>query len=671
VAPEPAQESVRVLLVDDQEANLVALEAVLGDLDVTLVRATSGEEALWRALAADFAAVLLDVRMPGMSGFAVARLLRSRPRSQMMPILFLTAGESAEFSLQEGYALGAVDYLVKPIVPEVLRAKVAFFIDSYRQLQGLRSAEQRAQRELHATARRLKRLADASGWIAAAPDVDALLRVVTEEARALMGARRARAQLADAARATASAQAPGEATPLPDHPGLLRAVAAEGRPLRLTRAELEARDEWSEVRAEVELRGLLAAPIVGQGGEVLGAVALADRLDGEFTEEDEAVLVQLARSTAVAVEKLRLAQALRDADRRRDEFLAILAHELRNPLAPIRSALAVLADRDVSDATRAQLQGVLTRQVRHLARIADDLLDVARIAGDKLTIRRETVELAHVVALAVEATRQFVEAKRHTLFVDVASEPIALDADPLRLSQALANILDNAARYTGEGGRIRLTAGRDRDEVVIRIVDNGVGIAPDMLPRMFDPFTHANAGPARPGGGLGVGLALARKFVELHGGRVAVTSPGPGLGSEFVVRVPAAPRRLAARRVLVVDDNADGLDMVVLLLERFGHVVATAKDGIQAVEVARAFKPEVMLLDLSLPGRDGHEVARILREEFPKGKLWLVAMSGYGRDEDRQRTREAGFDDHLVKPVEPATLQEALNDAPRQDVASS
>jgi PAS domain S-box-containing protein len=801
VPAELVQETIRVLLVDDQEANLVALEAILAGLDVTLVRATSGEEALWRALAADFAAVLLDVRMPGMSGFAVARLLRSRPRSQMTPILFLTAGDTAEFSLQEGYALGAVDYLVKPLVPEVLRAKVGFFVDYYRQVQKLRSAEQQAQRELHATAERLslftdglkdhalviadhegtilewhgdaelltgfpateavgrsldilftaddratgrlhlemqeaarrgrvadrrwlvrsdgsrfladgvlialhddagklrgfgelfrdatrdeqarkhterlRALANASRWIGAARDIDSLLRVVTEEGRALVRARRAGTQLAvgvgGPVRSTASSLTSGEAAQtdasLSAHPGLFRAVMAEGRPLRLACAELEARGEWSELRAEAGLRGLLAAPIVGQGGEVLGAVVLSDKLDGEFTEEDEAILVQLARVTDVAVEKLRLVQTTQDADRRRDEFLAILAHELRNPLAPIRSALAVLDNRDVSDATRSQLQGVLTRQVRHLARIADDLLDVARIAGDKLTIRREPVELAHVVALAVESSRQIVEAKRHTLFVDVGSEPIALDADPLRLSQALANILDNAAQYTDEGGRIRLTACRDRDEVVIRIADNGAGIAAEMLPRMFELFTQASPGLARSAG-LGVGLTLARKFVELHGGRVAVTSPGPGLGSEFVVRVPAPPRPSAARRVLVVDDNADGLDMVALLLETFGHVVETASDGLQAVDVARAFKPDVMLLDLGLPGRDGYEVARILREEFPKGTLWLVAMSGYGRDEDRQRTREAGFDDHLVKPVEPTTLQEALNGAPWHDPQS-
>jgi two-component system CheB/CheR fusion protein len=364
----------------------------------------------------------------------------------------------------------------------------------------------------------------------------------------------------------------------------------------------------------------------------------------------------------------RRAKQLAQADRRKDEFLAMLGHELRNPLAPLKNATVLLRLKGTPDA---EVQ-VIDRQVGQLARLVDDLLDVARINRGKIKLQKETIELAAVVERAIEISRPLIAARRHELIEALPREPIYLEADPVRLAQVLANLLNNAAKYTEPGGRIRLRAERQGQQVVLRVRDNGVGIAPKMLPRVFDLFAQADRTLDRSQGGLGIGLTLVKRLVELHGGRVRAVSRGLGKGSEFVVRLPVLgtppppgpaasvkPVR-AGSRILVVDDNADAAGTLALLLQVKGHEVSTAHDGPTALELARAYHPGVVFLDIGLPGMDGYEVARRLRGQPDCPPCLLIALTGYGRDEDRRRGAEAGFDHYLVKPVDPEELQMLL-----------
>jgi signal transduction histidine kinase/integral membrane sensor domain MASE1/ActR/RegA family two-component response regulator len=370
-------------------------------------------------------------------------------------------------------------------------------------------------------------------------------------------------------------------------------------------------------------------------------------------------------------ERKRAEDALREADRRKDEFLAVLAHELRNPLAPISNAVHILGLAGEDGVAVERARQMMERQIPHLVRLVDDLLDVSRITRGKIELRRSPVELATVVDRAVEASRPLIAAGGHDLVVTVPREPVTLDADPTRLAQVIANLLNNAAKYTKPRGSIRLTAEREEGEAVIRVRDTGIGIPADMLSRVFDMFIQVDSSLDRSHGGLGIGLTLVKQLVELHGGSVAAASEGLGRGSEFVVRLPVVPEtasgpgcsrpedrpRLSPRRVLVVDDNRDSAESLAELLRLAGHEVRTANDGAAALEAARAYRPEVILLDLGMPGMSGYEVARRLREQGASRDVVLVALTGWGQAEDRRLTKEAGFDYHLTKPADLAALE--------------
>jgi PAS domain S-box-containing protein len=375
-------------------------------------------------------------------------------------------------------------------------------------------------------------------------------------------------------------------------------------------------------------------------------------------------------------ERKTIEQALKDADRRKDEFLATLTHELRNPLAPIRNAvqMQVLKLKCSADPDVVSSRGVIDRQTQHMARLLDDLLDVSRITRNRLDLRKECVSLVAVVESAVETSRPVIDGGGHELTVALPPEPIHLDADPVRLAQVLANLLTNSAKYTDRGGRIRLTAEKVGHEVVVSVKDNGMGIAPDMLPRLFQIFAQAKPALARSQGGLGIGLALVKGLVEMHGGSVEGSSAGPGHGSEFTVRLPVAvtpeQREVPAAgvaapspvrcKIVVADDNHDAAYTLSLLLSKSGHEVCTASDGQEAVEVVKAFGPDVALLDIGMPKLNGYDAARRIRAQ-PWGKgVLLVALTGWGQEEDRQRSLEAGFDTHLVKPVSIPALEKLL-----------
>jgi signal transduction histidine kinase/ActR/RegA family two-component response regulator len=369
------------------------------------------------------------------------------------------------------------------------------------------------------------------------------------------------------------------------------------------------------------------------------------------------------------------AASLKEADRRKNEFLAILAHELRNPLAPIRNAVQVLSLQDPPDPAVQWPREIIERQVQQLNRMVDDLLDVARITQAKIKLHKEPVEVGTVIARAIEMSQPLIDVRKHRLTVVPPAAPMWLEGDAVRLAQVVANLLNNAAKYTEEGGQIWLLAERMENEIVIRVRDTGIGIPADLLPRVFDPFIQEERSPDRAHGGLGIGLALVRSLVELHGGRVEASSAGRGQGSEFVLHLPVlaqappstskkkasdARGKLPGRRILVVDDNIDSAETLALLLRLGGHDVHTAHSGRNALESAQINRPEIVMLDIGMPGMDGLEVARRLRDELGLTDVLLVAMTGYGQDEDRRRSQVAGFNSHLVKPIDLEHLNSLL-----------
>lgn len=395
-----------------------------------------------------------------------------------------------------------------------------------------------------------------------------------------------------------------------------------------------------------------------------------------------AVLSLLVRRRFADARKIHEAETLKEADRRKNEFLATLAHELRNPLAPIRNAVELLDDSPQDSGAARMAQAMIRRQVGHMVHLIDDLLDVSRIAKGKLQLRREPVELAAIIESAVEESRPMIDAAKHRLTIVLPAERIVLDADATRLSQVFSNLLTNAAKYTDRGGEIRLCAEREDGEIVISIRDSGIGIEAGQLTRIFDMFSQAEPALARSQGGLGIGLSLVKTLVELHGGSIVAASDGPGRGSEFRVRLPVlvvAPQQTTAsaagekkpeaspkQRLLVVDDNVDAAMSLSILLRRMGHDVCTAYDGLEAVQAAAAFRSDVVLLDIGLPKMNGYEAAREIRRQPGGDCVTLIALTGWGQEEDKRRAVEAGFDHHITKPVDVRALGQLL-----QSVAAS
>ncbi|HEY6091012.1 MAG TPA: response regulator [Gemmatimonadales bacterium] len=540
-------ENVPILLVDDQPANLDALEASLATSGCRFVLARTADEALLALLNQDFAAIVLDVMMPGMSGFELASMIKRRQRTQQVPLLFLTARMLDQQDELRGYAVGAVDYLTKPLDPQILRAKLAVFVELFKKRRALMRMNVELQRQ------------------------------ITERQRMAEDLRRAN-------------------------------------------QELETR---------------------------------------------------VAERTA----------ALAESGRRKDDFLAMLGHELRTPLSAIRSAAEALRLRAAESAELQTLQAILERQVRHLTRLTDDLLDISRLTRDKLTLQTERVPLAEIVGMAVEAVRPHIEKRGHRLTVDIPGHAVYVHGDMARLSQVVSNLLDNAAKYSEPGSSIELRANVSGGQVMVRVIDYGMGIDRDLLPKVFELFTqgdHSNAGGHT---GLGLGLALARRLAEMHGGTLSAFSAGPGRGSEFVLTLPVVAvvygsdgeptsdepgptDPLPSRRVLVVEDNTDAATLLNVMLQQWGQETRVVHDGPAALDVAKDFRPHVVLLDLGLPKLHGYEVARRLKQEPWGRKATVIAVTGWGLDRDRM-SEEAGIDHRLLKPVDPQALHALLAGASR------
>ncbi|HKP62413.1 MAG TPA: response regulator [Polyangiales bacterium] len=531
-----------ILVVDDNPANVVAIEAALGELGARVARAHSGEEALRILLERDFALILLDVKMPTMDGFETARMIRARRRSSHTPIIFITAHGRDDREVHAAYALGAVDFLFKPVIPEVLRAKATVFVElQSRTAEVARQAEQIREHERR------------------------------EHERSLA----------------------------------------------------EERSRW----------------------------------------EAEALLRQMDQ--------------LAEADRRKDQFLALLGHELRNPLAPIMAGLELLRQRFAEpdaciDAGMLRTRDIIERQSQHLARLVDDLLDISRISSGKIELRKAPVALQEIVDLAISTSKPILDERRHQLQVDMPQQPLQVCGDTVRLVQVLANLLNNAARYTQDCGTISIHAEQQGEHVDLRVRDNGRGISPEFVGRVFDAFSQEET---RSGSGLGLGLSVVRQLVVMHEGSVAVKSEGPGKGSEFTVRLPldrgrtkpaetpADSAATPARRplsIVLIDDSEDIRELMADLFRGWGHHVEVAADGESGSELALRSQPDVAFVDIGLPRIDGYTVAEQLRTQLSREQLRLVAMTGFGQESDKRRALDAGFDLHIVKPASIEALKRAL-----------
>ena len=602
-------DKANILIVDDLPEKLLVLRDRSGGAWPEHREAGSGAEALRHVLDRYFAVILLDVNMPGMDGLETAALIRNRKKSAHTPIIFITAYLD-EVQTVQGYAHGAVDYILAPVAPEILRTKVKVFVDLYRMHQQVsRQAEERValaeERAKRAAAEEAGRsatfLAEASRVLASSMEFEATLRAVARLAVPFLAdagiaclpdasGRPGRFELAwNDSSSRVVEQSRGEFSELPGSLSqAIERVLTTGRaervaPVAISESVNVAEEMGKGAPALHSLDSVIVLPLAVRG-KTLGALALGLGASGRSPSPRGLALADdLACRAGIALDNALLVRGVQEADRRKDEFLAMLAHELRNPIAPIRNAVHVLRLCGSSDPEMEKPRAIIDRQLRQLTRLVDDLLDVSRITRGKICLQLEPVDVRTVVTSAVETSRPLIEARKHQLTVSLPEEPIFVNADRDRLSQVLSNLLNNAAKYTESGGSICVQAEQDGEEAVFRVSDTGAGIPPSMLPHIFDLFIQVDQSLDRSQGGLGIGLTLVRRLVEMHGGKVQASSEGPGRGSEFVVRLPlenAEPRPALSDngdavphpadshcRVLVVDDNVDAAETLAMLAQ--------------------------------------------------------------------------------------------------------
>jgi signal transduction histidine kinase len=691
-------DKVNILIVDDLPEKLLVLESILADLGENVVCARSGEEALRRILAADFAVILLDVNMPGMDGFETAAYIRRRKKSAHTPIIFITAFAD-EMHAAQGYSLGAVDYILSPVVPEVLRTKVKVFVDLFRMhQQARRQADERvalaraeaARAAAEEATRRSLFLAEAGTVLASSLEPETTARSL---ARLVVPA------LADLAAVTASdaqgrpgpvelawSESAAEVRTRGDlRWGCLPPLLAETveRVLVSGRREVHAdvgplpRPPWDDQSGPAASFQAVAHLPLAARGHRLGVLTLALGPSGRRLGPDDLALAEdLAARAAIALDNARLYRNIQEGDRRKNEFLAMLAHELRNPLAPMRNAVQVMRLLESREPRLDQARAIIDRQVTHMARLIDDLLDMSRLSRGKVLLRKQTLDLVPLVEATAEDYRSILEEAGLALHVSLAEGPLWVVGDPTRLAQILSNVLHNSQKFTDAGGQVTVSLRPEPDgaAALLSVRDTGIGMDGPMLAQVFEAFSQADRSLDRSRGGLGLGLALVRGLVELHGGTVRAASAGLGQGTEITIRLPlvSGPKAegppaqsnglaRAAYRVLVIEDSVDAAESMRLLLTLCGHQVEVAAAGSAGLDAARARRPDVVLCDIGLPGgMDGYAVARALRADPALATTHLIALTGYGQAEDQRRAREAGFDLHLVKPIDFNELQRIL-----------
>ncbi|HET9703228.1 MAG TPA: ATP-binding protein [Vicinamibacterales bacterium] len=637
--PPPAGGARPRIVVADDNADMRSYITGLLSPTCDVIAVADGDAALAAVHAQPVALVLTDVMMPRLSGIELLQCLRDDERTRAVPVILVSA-RAGEDDTIAGLDTGADDYIVKPFTARELVARVHGRLELAAERRRREAAVRENEARSRHTAEQLQLVTDA---------LPALVSYVDRDRRYQFNNRAYTEWFGDA-------------------PDTLR-----GRSLE----EVLGAAAYEQVRPHVE--AALAGRRVSfdavleyrSGGPRDVHVDYVPDLDDTGATRGFYALI------TDHSERHRAEKALRDADRRKDEFLAMLAHELRNPLAPIRSAAEVLRMGETPAAPQRWAREVIERQTQHLTRLVDDLLDVSRITRGMVTIRREPLDLGMIVQRSIETSRPMIDARRQQLSVRLPETPLRVQGDHTRLVQILANLLNNAAKYTEEGGHIWVEVRDEGAFGAISVRDNGIGLSSDLLPQVFDLFTQATRSLDRSQGGLGVGLTLVRRLVDLHGGTVQALSAGAGHGSEFIVRLPlimldaagespddpvphpasAGDRRL---RVLVVEDHVDSADMMVYLIRAAGHRVHKAADGASALEAALATPPDVVVCDIGLPGMNGYELAAQIRQQPALRGVRLIAITGYGRDEDRRRAEQAGFDAHLTKPVEPAALHALL-----------
>ncbi|MCS0628481.1 response regulator [Telluria mixta] len=622
-----------ILNVDDNDGARYAKTRILQSAGFDVVEASNGTDALAVVKRSSVALVLLDVKLPDINGIEVCRRIKADPDSAMVLVLQTSAALTGRADKIRGLEGGADNYLAAPIEADELIANVNALLRMRQTQSALRDSEERFRQltdniedvfwMFSVPARALEYVSPAYATIWGRPvdtlarEPDSWLTAVHPDDRAYVGA------LWEAVQDT------------PHYEAEFRVTMPDGSPRWV-------RDRLFPVR---------------------------DRHDQVY---------RVARVTSDITRRKEMEALLRAADANKNEFLATLAHELRNPLSPIRNAAALLgASGNGANERQARARDVITRQVDHLAHLVDDLLDVARISEGKIVLRQEEVELKGVIAQAVETAGPLIAAREHKLEVVQPERQIWLMGDPVRLAQSMGNLLHNAAKFTPKGGRIRVEVTLAGDVVRIAVQDNGIGIADDNLSRIFGMFAQAAVPPDRAPEGLGIGLSLVSRLLEMHGGRLSATSPGIGLGSTFTVELPVlrtaeqgaqAPQATAeapapasgGRKIMLVDDNVDAMEMMAFLLAEMGYEAHTTADAGNLVQMALELRPDVIVLDIGLPGVDGYELARMLKQHPQLASIRLVAHTGYGSPEDRRKAQEAGFDAHLVKPAELEDLEKAL-----------
>ena len=830
-------EREKILLVDDSPGGLLALEAILEDLGERLVTARTGQEALDKLAAESFAAIILDIRLPDLDGFEVARRLRDLEHHRATPVIFVTAFDDQPTTAEQAYSLGAVDFLTKPVVPAILRAKVKALVDLRRMTQRLAKLErqqyqQQTDRELARLNQDLKRrIAEFETLFSAlpvgiglagdrdcrqitvnpafaeqlgvAPDSNASLtapaderptfkvlrngqevtpeqlpmQLAAREGKAVRGAEfdvihadgrtvrlleyaaplfdeqqqprgsvgifvditdrkkteEQNARLLDevlhkSRQLEVLSRGTKDVNTVLDPGAIMRTLVSTAMELvgalggcaglmidgemvfheyndqgRLIPIDIVFRDEdkhgipsWvmrhgthyltndaerddvirPDLREHFGIYNAVNMPVLSRQGELLGCFELHNTRDRRpFTTLDLAYLQGLAASAAVALDNAGLLERVRQADRRKDEFLAMLAHELRNPLAPMRNALELLRLRGNDPQISLSSRQVMDRQLRHMTRLIDDLLDVSRITRGRIELRCEQLDLAQLVRHSVEGHRPAAEAASLSLNLHVPQIPVWVHGDETRLAQIMDNLLGNSIKFSEAGGQleVHLVHDRYRNDAAITVCDTGIGIAPQDLEHVFDSFSQADRSLDRKRGGLGLGLALVKGLAELHGGSISAASSGIGTGSTFTLHLPTLPEPAAlvnslpsfkpttqALQILVIEDNRDAANTLCMLLRAFGYDATVAHSGPDGIDKARRLQPQVVLCDIGLPGMDGFAVARTLRHDPALSQTRLIAVTGYGREEDKTRALEAGFDEHITKPADADKLLATL-----------
>jgi signal transduction histidine kinase/response regulator RpfG family c-di-GMP phosphodiesterase len=695
ISKEPADEKVNILIVDDRPDKLLAHETVLSELNQNLVRATSGKEALRRLLKQDFAVILLDVNMPVMDGFETAALIRRRQRSETTPIIFISAVNDTETHVSRGYSLGAVDYILTPVVPEILRAKIAVFVDLYKKTEQIkRQAEEReklireqaALAEAEARQERLAFLADASNVLAGSLEyyktfhnlahlvvprlADFCIVLSAEEDGTLRQVAVAHSSLSDA---------PALRKLVEEFPSSPTAERSGAHVLRTGKSqmccdmdngalqEVFEREEDRELIRSLAATSFIAVPLKTHD-RVLGAIVTVNTTAGRICGAEElSLLEELAYRAALAIDHAALYKAAQEAraeaeraNLAKDSFLAMLSHELRTPLTPVlTSVLSLEQTEGLPEDVSASLQ-MIRRNVELEARLIDDLLDLTRISKGKVQLSLEEVDAHLLLRNALEICQADIDHKNLSLQTDFAAAEVCLEADPARLQQIFWNLIKNAVKFTPEGGRLGIRTANNDGQLRVEVSDSGMGIDAETLPKIFNAFEQ---GERTRLGGLGLGLAISKALVETHHGTLTAESPGRNKGATFTATFPVAenyvaasatsiPSLLAARksmRVLLVEDHEDTNRSLTSLLRRRGYHVQAARSVQSALELAAKERFDVLVSDIGLPDGSGIDLMQAINSEHP---IFGIALTGFGMEEDVRRSHDVGFHHHLIKPVD-------------------